>query len=126
MYGYSLWLVPNEHEKIMEKYDMVHIPHVTIATKMMYLPKEVITKRVFKIRNYGEITKFHKMYDENDLEACGFYCEIHGLEVKHEAHMTIWYGTRYEQRDVIEEDIECVLKFADTRDIDPRLWKLLF
>ena len=125
MYGYSLWLVPKNHVSIMKKYDMVHIPHVTIATKMMYIPNEVLADRVFKIRNYGKIIKFGKMYDENDLEAAGFFSHIIGLEVKHEPHMTIWYGNRFEQMNVMDEDIECTLNFADTRDNDPSLWKII-
>ena len=97
-YKYSIWLIPNNWKYIQSYYKTEHIPHVTIKT---LLTSREAFNEYDKLKSHYMIKYQDNVYDFNDikydgkegdeLEACGFFCKIEGLELEHKPHMTLYY-----------------------------------
>ena len=124
-YGYSLWLVPVNWKEIKEKYAMNHIPHITVCTNMEKIDSKILTDEIFIVNNFSNLKKFPKMYQNDPLNASGFYCKIHGLRTTHTPHMTLAYDHNYNITHSPPDSFSCLLFFADTRTLDYTKWELL-
>ena len=91
-YGYSIWLVPDNWKEIKKEFNMDFIPHITIATNLPYLPYGILNDRTYKVNKFSKGQVFPKMYSVDPLNAFGYYCEIDGLYLDHQPHMTLFYA----------------------------------
>lgn len=97
-YKYSLWLIPNNWKYIKSYYKTDHIPHITIKTLMT---QSQAFKEYDNLKSHYEIKYENNVYDFNDIqyhekkedeiEGCGFYCNVKGLQLDHKPHMTLYY-----------------------------------
>ena len=100
-YKYSIWLIPNNWKYIQSYYKTEHIPHITIKTLLSQneafkefdmLKSHYMIKYQNNVHDFDEIKYKRKNNDDDDeLEACGFFCKIQGLELEHKPHMTLYY-----------------------------------
>ena len=124
-YGYSLWLVPVNWKEIKEKYAMNHIPHITVCTNMEKIDSKILTDEIFIVKDFSNLKTFPKMYQNDPLNASGFYCKINGLRTAHTPHMTIAYNYNYSITHTSPDSLSCLLFFADTRSLNCEEWVLL-
>ena len=68
---YSWWIVPHNYTKYMKMYNMVHIPHITIKTRMIYPQQNKHIGKEFDIKFIGEMCVFN--------EGVGFSCEVENM-----------------------------------------------
>ena len=132
-YGFSIWAVPKNHEQIRSKYNMKHIPHVTLKTN---LEKEDRTHNfsTCHIKFKKNFVWFPKMYskDEKIKRASGYYCDVEGLpfEVRHMLHMSVWYDYSgpWSGENIPEEPPDntmATIYSVDTRSPDPSEWQII-
>ena len=97
-YKYSIRLIPNNWKYIQSYYKTEHIPHITIKTLLSQneafnefelLKSHYMIKYKNNVHDFNDIKYKGKKGDE--LDACGFFCNIEGLELEHKPHMTLYY-----------------------------------
>jgi hypothetical protein len=144
-YSYSVWYVPYNYTQIQYKYQMSHVPHVTVKTNLATLEdayrvfdKYVKTHPIVKIKLVNELIKFPSFYTHDPLQAYGWYVNIKGMEEIEgmdtwKPHMSMQYQSHKESCDVnvnvLEnspiEELRCFLAIADTRSSNPSHWQIL-
>ncbi len=82
MYCYSWWIVPHNYPRIMRDYDMDHIPHITVKSRMSFPDPHPSIGKEFDMRFYGDIIPLHP-------QGYGVMCEVQGWG---ELSMTINYS----------------------------------
>ncbi len=97
-YKYSIWLIPNNWKYIQSYYKTEHMPHVTIKTLLTHneaLNEFYMLKSHYMIKYQDNVYDFndikYKEKKDDELEACGFLCNIQNLELLHKPHMTLYY-----------------------------------
>lgn len=130
-YGYSLWIVPVEQKAIRARYNMKHIPHVTIKTNLASPSWSAAIGQTVLIDFSDAFVKIPPQYSETEpLTASGFYCRVRGLKyetIAHAPHMTVWYGWDGDHgvfREGPGKGVPGVVMRADTRACDPSLWSV--
>lgn len=124
MYGYSIWLIPDDYEYIKKTYKMKHIPHITFSTNHRE-PQKVLDNKSYLIKLKGKFLNFPKMYAIDPLNACGFYCDT-DMKTTHDPHMSIFY-------DFVDDiDLEPLNKIfsgklysVDTTSNNPSNWHII-
>ena len=131
-YGYSIWCVPINYEVLRARFEMQHIPHVTIET---HIPSEKKARErmgrydsSYKIEFENDVHDLsHITYTDKDtLRARGFYCTLQGLDLPHQAHMTLFYDAEKSRSVTPPLAVEGEVVLADTRAADPAEWLLLY
>jgi hypothetical protein len=80
-YGYSIWYVPYNYIDLKNKYDMKHIPHITIKTNLMkqeaidFFQEQIFSDEAY-IYVHDPLVIFPDIYDTNPLKAIGWWCSI--------------------------------------------------
>ena len=124
-YGWSIWYVPDDWKKIMTKYGMTHIPHLTIQTNILEKPTTFGASFYLKsIRFNSPVIEFESQYDNDPLSAKGWLCEIPTWwNYPHKPHVTWKYNAddRCPRDNPIQFD-DLKLVIADTRSFDPSTW----
>lgn len=124
-YGYSLWLVPILSKQIQHMYSMKHIPHITVCTNLQYIDSSILSQETFIVDSFSQMCNFPKMYNQDPLNACGFYCNIENIKTNHKPHMTVMYMHTMNIQYTPPEKLDCRLYFADTRSLNCSDWKLV-
>lgn len=124
MYGYSIWLIPDEYEYIKITYKMKHIPHITFSTNHKE-PQKILNNNSFSIKLKGNFTNFPKMYENDPLNACGFYCETN-MKTNHQPHMSIYYEhTDNFDLEPLNKTFSGKLYSVDTTNNNPSNWHII-
>ena len=125
-YGFSIWVVPHNHQVIRNQYKMKHIPHITVKTNMI-IPEKIFGKKFCKINFKNSFCcEFPSMYQNDPLTACGFYCDIN-IPTDHDPHITLWYNHSGPLDSLSPpQDTHGQVFLADTRSINPSEWKIIF
>ena len=126
-YGLSLWAVPRNHVEIRERYNMKHIPHITLETNLTKPSFSCDVGNVVQAEFTRGMTKFPWIYTpDGPLEASGYYCIMKGLYnvPKHRLHMSIFYNYDGQYMQYLEPPPVCLCDVvrADTRSEDPSEW----
>ena len=124
-YGYSLWLVPVNWKEIKETYNMLHIPHITICTNMEKIDCNVLSRNLFRVHSFSNMTQFPKMYANDPLDGVGFYCAIDNIATNHKPHMTLRYNEQIHTIYIPPEFLTCSVHIADTRSLNCEEWTLI-
>ncbi len=129
-YRYSIWLIPYIWEDIKKVYKTSHIPHIIIKTFLsLEQAQDIVNKydNEYKIRFKDNIYDFNNIiYDPNkkdELPACGFLCNITGLELEHQPHMTLDY--KYNHKVIpmeSPEDLFGFISIVNTVSNIPEKW----
>lgn len=144
-YGYSVWYVPDNYRELQERYNIQHIPHVTLKTKMSFDDASNLYHSQIKIADTINIEYYNKFitfpaYDKNDhLQYRGWKVNIVGMNDKFKSvnsnwnpHMTVEYtvinNNKKSQSCHMEVDpphgkSPCFLVIADTNDVLPCNWR---
>lgn len=123
-YGFSVWVVPHNHGFLAHRYNMKHIPHVTLETNLV-TPKNKFDKNFCKIYFKNFCSQFPSMYETDPMTACGFYCDI-DIPIDFDPHMTLWYNHPNPSPIMdIPEPTHGQVFMADTRSMDPSEWKII-
>lgn len=125
MYGFSLWIVPDNWKYIKRVYNMTHMPHITVKTNITEVPNVGHHTRYyikFKRPHY----KIDNCYEHVPLPTYGFYCSVTKLKLQHYAHLSTHYSDGHVPLPSTHPpDGWGTLIVADTCDTDPSKWKLL-
>jgi hypothetical protein len=137
-YGFSIWYIPYNFKKIMEKYNIIHVPHVTYKTNIDSLNQcqdliKNIESEIF-ISFQENIYKFPKMHKNDPLFGCGWYIDINDCSHEFDCnpHLTQCYFNNYKDftnYKIINydkpEDTACYLTIVDTRSNNPSEWIII-
>ena len=124
-YNWSIWYVPNKWKAFMEKYNMVHVPHMTYATNLTERPTDVDAPlKLNEVTFNSVLQKFKSQYTPNPLAAVGWYCNVpKGWTRTHIPHVTWKYSTDVDSTvETPDKLTELFLAIADTRSDDPSRW----
>lgn len=131
-YGYSVWLVPLSYRVFQRGWCIRHIPHVTLSTNHVEIPSLTNRGQCYDVKNFGPLTMIPSQYKSDSLNACGWFCDIVGYEMKldHLPHMTFMYSkTPFTVLPMVNEeplhDTIAQILIADTRSIDPLDWYIM-
>lgn len=129
-YGFSIWIVPLDHQMFMKKYNMVHIPHITVSTNYTsVLQARETFNKLSSICSFSFHPGYHmfpSMYEYEVLRGSGFYCDVHSIEISHKPHMTVFYNVDHRYHIDEPQNIHYgVIQIADTTSLDPRQWFLV-
>ena len=145
-YLYSIWCIPDNWKDIKERYNMCHIPHVTIETLLSE------TECMSRIHQYDD--KYMIRFEDNiynlnditykggetsggcetscgcddDLPAYGFYCELDSLCVSHRPHMTLLYSNLGSDMKIEKAPIHKIqgkVYMVNTISSDPSEWRII-
>lgn len=143
-YGYSVWFVPKNYKELQERYNICHIPHITLDTNLslrdaFHIYHNACKKIVFKF-NQTPVVKFPSLYNNNDpMIYYGWNVDIiqmTGRKLNWTPHMTLAYLPRNGDMRVQEArllnntqmpplgPIECFATIADTRSGLPEEWHM--
>lgn len=144
-YGYSVWYVPTNWRDIKEKYNMTHIPHITLETNLIlrdayHIYHNACPKVLAKLK--PDCVTFPQLYAHDPLQARGWYVDIlqmNGRKLSWTPHMSVTYTPRnlqlcadIEMEPVMShavtiapsETLECFVVIADTRSVHPEEWHI--
>ena len=128
-YGYSIWIVPDNYDAIKREYKMNHIPHITIATN--YETSGDARRASLKYKPIATFTflpgyhHFPNMYEQDILEACGFYCVIHDIVTRHRPHMSIYYDNVIHDLNPPAGTLSGSIHIADTTSLKESQWHIM-
>lgn len=130
-YGHSVWAVPYNYRDIQKKYNMKHIPHVTISTN--HHDRPIITNYnmpcTIHFNEDRHLKRLPLMYEYDpfrDNDCAGFYCKIPGIKDDVLTHMTISYdfaGGNYAEFEAPEHSLQATIMRADTTSLNPEEWR---
>ena len=132
-YGYSIWVVPNNYISMMTRYNIRHIPHVTLRTnKTLEECREIYIEETHDICLLYPSVTFPSMYTNDPLRAVGYYANIPIL-TEHVPHMTFEYFPKsadipqptFKEFEEFNTTISCFTSISDTTNLDPSLWSLI-
>ena len=127
-YSWSIWYVPTEWKEIMSTYDMEHIPHVTWETNIEMEPLDLPERKfIDELIVDGPLVQLKSEYDNDPIsDAVGVYChKPDWWDKSHRPHMTLKYNsTDMAGKYIPLEFQDLYVTVADTRDIDPKKWRL--
>jgi hypothetical protein len=135
-YEFSVWYVPYNYQDFMDKYNIIHIPHVTYTTNLKTIEEchaivDNIPKEI-NINFANDAVIFSRMYKNDPLHSYGWWIDVDDLKFHHRPHMTIEYfndsnklhnhklGTYTKP-----ERTKCFLAISDTNSMDPSDWTIL-
>jgi hypothetical protein len=104
---------------------MKHIPHITISTNMEKIDSSVLSRDIYIVNEFSEFKTFPKMYKNDHLNACGFYCKLDCLKTDHIPHMSLFYNEKTINTFVPPESLKCMLYIANTESLNCSDWYLL-
>ena len=142
-YGYSVWYVPTNYKELQTKYDITHIPHVTLETNLILRDAYHIFHNACKkirITIKGNLVKFPSMYKHDPMISNGWYVDVIDItkrKLNWTPHMSVEYTPRYhdtlkpmayspktQMAHLVPPQgyIDCFLVIADTRSGVPKDW----
>ena len=129
-YGHSVWAVPYNYREIQRKYNMKHIPHVTISTNHPERP--IVTNYnmtcTIMFDGHKHLKRLPIMYDHDpfkDNVCAGFYCKIPDIKDDILTHMTMSYDFvdgNYADYKAPEYPLNATVMRADTTSLNPEEW----
>lgn len=143
-YGYSVWYVPTNYKELQTKYDIIHIPHVTLETNLLLRDAYHIFHNAckkIKISFNSNFVTFPSMYKHDPMISKGWYVNVNDIskrKLNWTPHMSLEYTPRY--HDTLKPMayspkipitahyvppqglFECFLVIADTRSGVPKDW----
>ena len=142
-YGYSVWYVPENFKELQDKYQISHIPHVTLETNLClrdayHIYHNATQDIIIKFKN--EYVKFPSFYDNDPMTSFGWYVDVIRMtrrKLNWNPHMTLRYLPRitnennssYKDKSYLSEnlsppsnEIKCKVVIADTRSHLPIEW----
>lgn len=150
-YGYSVWYVPTKPLQlthIKQRYQLQHIPHVTVATNMNFSEAAMMMQRMpqrVMFQANDPLTYFPSLYGTNTLHGFGFYGSLWDIsddtfatvELKWQPRIALQYfndphhhGDKHMCSDVLpvlqfalRYPVECEKCIANTLSFDPTEWK---
>ena len=131
-YGYSIWVVPNNYVSMMTRYNIRHIPHVTLRTnKTLEECRDIFVEDTCDVRILYPSVVFPSMYTNDPLKAVGYYVNI-PITTELVPHMTFEYFNKtdtirqtYTEFKDFHTTISCFTSISDTTNPDPSLWSLI-
>ena len=126
--GLSLWAVPRNYKEIISKYNMKHIPHITIETNLKNPSYSTDIGNIVNVEYNKGLIKMKNVYNVPDiLEISGYTCRLYGLNntPKHHLHMSIFYdwdGDNYGIWPDPPDSSICDIVRADTTSMNPEDW----
>ena len=132
-YGYSIWVVPNNYMSMMTRYNIRHIPHITLRTnKTLEECREIYVRQTHDIRILYPRVVFPSMYANDPLRAVGYFANI-PIPTEHVPHMTFEYFKKtsdthqptFKEFEEFNTTIQCFTSISDTTNSDPSLWSLV-
>ncbi len=142
-YGYSVWYVPRNFKELQEKYNISHIPHITLETNLSLRDAYHVyhnANKSIRVKFQDKYVKFPSFYENDPLMSYGWYVDIIGMtrrKLNWTPHMTLRYVSRknnntYKDKVILSEnlklsteidnDFECDIMIADTRSGVPQEW----
>lgn len=142
-YGYSIWYVPYDYKHIQDKYNMKHIPHITLEANLslrdafhIYHHQNSVAGQITVKFDDPKFITFPSYYENDPLLYCGW--RVHVIEMKHRKpkwcpHMSVIYKKRTDTmiKDCSHMDVDppqgnysCFLAIADTRNANPANWHI--
>ena len=122
--GHSLWAVPYNYAEIAAKYNMKHIPHVSLEHG---LAKPSNSHTLFNRVTLKFENKLCRIKDRTlELDCAGIYCDLKHIDFKDQFYfMPVWFD--YEGKyDVIDEFpgkyVQAQIFRANTESEDPSEW----
>ena len=139
-YGYSVWYVPYNYEQLQAKYNIAHIPHVTLETNLslrdafhIYHNQKGACPDI-TIELDGSFVKFPSYYPNDPMQYYGWDARIVEMKrpkLKWKPHISVVYTPRNSQIAVNQAmpqppqgKIQCFLVIADTRSSRPADWHM--
>lgn len=143
-YGYSVWYVPINYKELQTKYEITHIPHVTLETNLMLRDAYHIFHNAckkIKITFKDNFVTFPSMYKHDPMISKGWYVNVNDItkrKLNWTPHMSVEYTPRY--HDTLKPMayspklpmttqfippqgcLECFLVIADTHSGVPSDW----
>jgi hypothetical protein len=141
-YGYSVWFVPKNYQDIQERYNIKHIPHITLDTNLLlkdayHIYHNACQEVVVKLK--PDFVKFPSFYHHDPMVSYGWYVDIQQMtkrKLNWTPHMTVTYVPRNKTNNAQEikvltyqsplEPIECFVTIADTRSGLPEDWNISY
>jgi hypothetical protein len=85
----------------------------------------ILSRDIYTVNEFSELKKFPKMYKNDPLNACGFYCKIDCINTNHNPHMSLFYNEDALNGLIPPESLKCMLYIANTESLDCSEWYLL-
>ena len=129
-FGHSVWAVPHNYKDIQRKYNMKHIPHVTISTN--HAARPIITNYsmpcIITFNKIKDLKRLPPMYTHDPFkhnDCAGFYCKIPNVKEDVLTHMTISYDFtegNYAELQAPGYPLQATIMRADTTSLNPEEW----
>lgn len=131
-FGISVWIIPEDFTRWQDSYDIEHIPHITIESRI----KSPLNEHIGKTFTFSFEDGFHlfPQTDKRDksFRAWGWYCNIKEIDIPL-AHMSTHY---YDEMDTYKNipttplyppqgEFKGVAFLVDTRSTNPYSWKII-
>ena len=130
---YSIWLVPLDWKKIKQEFSLDFIPHITLSTNMDYISPNVLSDRIYTVKNFEQGQVYTNIDGTKYQYAYGYPCEIEGIDTLDNMYMTLYYASnRMDFLDMFSimktppKDFKCKLYIADTTYLNPVSWKIIY
>ena len=119
--SYALWAVPVNYKELINKYDLRHIPHITLERKLEKPSNSpLLAFRPSKVTFYNGLTRLEQ-------RRAGYICQTKGLGRDFDnrlMYMTMWYDFNGNYIDYIRSPGPTDLRIyrAVTEGDDPAEW----
>ncbi len=146
-YGYSVWFVPSNYKELQARYNITHIPHITLETNLsirdaFHIYHNACSK--IKITFQHNYVKFPSLYHHDPMISYGWFVNVEQMtrrKLNWTPHMTLRYISRqsetvnniYIQSQILSENhipptapSECFVVIADTRSGIPEEWHMKY
>ena len=124
--GHSLWAVPYNYVELARKYNMTHIPHVSLENGLAKPSSSPALHNRVTLNFDNRLVRIKS--NRLDLECAGIYCSVNHIDYKTPYHfMPVWfdYDGKY---NVIDEfpgkGVQAKIFRANTESDDPSDWFL--
>jgi len=121
--GHSLWAVPSNYKELARKYNMKHIPHVSIEKGLPTTSHSPLVFGRCNIRYFKGLSNIKR----DGIQCAGYYCEIKEVKPRPtELYMPIWYDYSGGYFNYLEppEPVDALFLRANTESDDPTEWFL--
>tara|TARA_B100000927_G_C16193785_1_gene360602 strand:- start:104 stop:565 length:462 start_codon:yes stop_codon:yes gene_type:complete len=129
-FGISVWIIPERWKQFQSSYGIQHIPHITIASKLVHPLNEYVGKSYKFTFNPGWHQFPSTMDNNKTFRACGWYCNVQGINIQ-DAHMSVqYYDSLLSPMNPLPEappdgQWTGTTHLVDTRSNDPLEWNII-
>ena len=119
--GHSLWAVPSNYAELARKYNMKHIPHVSIERGLPSISHSPLLFTKCRITYKNGLSRVVRP----DVECAAYYCSIDRIK-ENGLYLPVWFNYDGGYFDYLQapEPVDALFLRADTASDDPSEWFL--